>query len=280
MGDQLISYHKENSTPERFPDQASPRRKHSLEKKAPLQMFKNRYQEYVKHVEKSIPIYLFENSKDFRPKSGSLIPAKHIKHCTAFKLSAILIEMSSKQFTNIASGEEEFLQRCINCIEDAGILRHIEDIELLIIYIQQMQAIVKESGIADLPDNSTNALKTQNSYSRQYIKLFSAFWNKVKWDDIFLSMPEFAARLQAAKEAMIGIILKMKGQFRLDSAANKFLKTTGLGKESDLYLISFLDFYFFTWLSHFGLINYLDGNDDEPVMIEVTEYGRIFLEAL
>ena len=280
MGDQLISYHKEKITPERFPDQASPRRKHSPEKKAPLEMFKNRYHEYVKRVDKAIPTYLFENLKDTRPKSESIIPAKHIKHCTAIKLSTILIEIFSKQSLNTNFFKDETVHRCIKRAEKAGILKHIDDIEMLIIYIQQMQAIIKESGITELTNDALNTLKDRQSYGNQYIKLFRAFWNKVRWEDIFLSMPEFAAKLQERKGAMLEILQKKNGQFRLDSAANEFLRSTGLGRENDIYLISFLDFYFFTWLSHFGLVNYVDGKDNEPVMIEVTEHGRKFLELL
>ncbi len=72
--------------------------------------------------------------------------------------------------------------------------------------------------------------------------------------------------------------MRQKGKFRLDTVANEFLVATDIGKKNDLYLISFLDFYLFAWLSHFGIINYIAGNDCEPVIIELTEFGGRFVK--
>jgi hypothetical protein len=277
MGDQLISYHKERNTPEQFPYPALHKSKHSPEKKTPIEMFNNRYNEYVKQFDKTFPAYLFEIPGYKKQDGIKSIPTDFFKNCEALKLSTIFTKMSR---SNTAVSEENFIHSCIDCIEESGILKHIDDIELLIIYIDQLRAVLKESGITESDESHAKSYQCRNSYSSRYVILFSAFWNKIKWEDIFLSMPEFAAKLQANKEAMIGIILKKKGQFRLDTAANEFLSSTGLGRENDLYLISFLDFYFFTWLSHFGLINYLEGSDNEPVMVEVTRPGRKLLELL
>ena len=64
------------------------------------------------------------------------------------------------------------------------------------------------------------------------------------------------------------------------SYTNYFFQKTGLGRLNDNYAISFIDFYFFTWLSHFGIVNYIEGDETDPVVIELTSHGKLFLNYL
>ena len=91
-------------------------------------------------------------------------------------------------------------------------------------------------------------------------------------------MPGFARQLQEKRDFMASLIKKQKEKFRLVNIANEFITSTKIGSKNDLYIISFLDFYFFTWLSHFGIIEYLDGKDYEPVNMKMTDFGRKFLD--
>jgi hypothetical protein len=93
-------------------------------------------------------------------------------------------------------------------------------------------------------------------------------------------MPDAACDLMKNKNLMVDLILKNKNKFRIANISNKFSSLTGISKPNDLFFISFLDFYFFTWLSHFGIIRYLNGADTEPVEIELTEHGRRILKYL
>ena len=118
-------------------------------------------------------------------------------------------------------------------------------------------------------------------YFNFYIKLFNSFWNRANWGKLFPSMPDFAVSVQTKKKVIIDLMIeKRKNKYRIDDLYNSFTKITGLGKTNDVFLISFFDFYIFTWLSHFGLINYLDGNDYDPVIIEFTHQGRNLLQHL
>jgi hypothetical protein len=110
--------------------------------------------------------------------------------------------------------------------------------------------------------------------------MLNSFCNKINWDLLFPSMPETATNLMINKKLLINLILRKKTKFRIDAIANTFIKSSGLGKANDLLLISFLDFGIFTWLGHFGILNYLKGNDTDPVFVELTNHGRRMLEYL
>ena len=110
-----------------------------------------------------------------------------------------------------------------------------------------------------------------------FYRLFNAFWNLVRWEDIFPSDPESARELKITRNILKDLVLRHYGAVSLNDIANEFFDMTGFSTPNDLLVISFLDFYFFTWLRHFGMIRYSNGTEIAPVRITVTDTGRTFL---
>jgi hypothetical protein len=170
----------------------------------------------------------------------------------------------------------DFYRVCTN-----NLLNMFNDNELLLLYLKQLVLILRNSSI--FFDNPNEYSFTNNSLYGNvhlYLKMLNSFWNKMNWALLFPSMPETAINLMKNKKLLINLLLRKNDKFRIDKIANKFFKTSDLGRENDILLISFLDFGIFTWLDHFGIINYLNGNDMDPVYIEVTKHGRRMLEYL
>jgi hypothetical protein len=82
------------------------------------------------------------------------------------------------------------------------------------------------------------------------------------------------------KHILIDMMLNAPGGVTVDTIANEFFRFTGFGVEGDLYMISFLDFYFFAWMELFGIVRYARKRHHDAVSISITEHGRRFLQLL
>jgi hypothetical protein len=182
---------------------------------------------------------------------------------------ASLDSKSTKCFNN------DFYRVCINNLSNM-----FNDNELLTVYLKQLILILRNSSIFDNPDGFITGKNSLYENVQLYLKMLNSFWNKMNWALLFPSMPETAANLMKNKKLLIDLLLRKKDKFRIDKIANAFFKSSGLSRANDILLISFLDFGILTWLDHFGIINYLNGNDTDPVYIEVTKHGRRMLEYL
>ncbi len=159
-----------------------------------------------------------------------------------------------------------------------SLLLNIDDRELLIIYLKQLSLILKKISVFLTP-----SIKKRNCIIGNY-KLYQlildTFWNNINWQDIFPSMPSIAKRLKEKRKIMIELILQQKPKFRIDKISNEFFSKIDSSRINNLLAISFLDFYFFTWLSHFGILKYIYGKDSNPVMVEITQHGCKILNYL
>ncbi|MBN2039863.1 MAG: hypothetical protein JW864_07480 [Spirochaetes bacterium] len=182
---------------------------------------------------------------------------------------------SKKIFNN------NFYSLCIEELADSERFSKNYDIELLLLFLKQLAMILRET---DRLIETGRKLK-ENRFLffsfKLYRNLLDSFWNKTSWEKIFPSMPEFAMYLHDRRNLIIDLIFRNgKTKFRIDKLCESFLESSGFGEINDIYLISFIDFYLLTWLSHFGLIKYLNGNDYEPVKIEVTNFARAVINYL
>ncbi len=228
----------------------------------------------------AVPLTYFSNFKN--SIQNYKFPFNNLKYtnCFAVILSTSIIHNFQKYGNprkKIKKQNEDFYHICIKKIGKDDNCHKKGDLNTLLIHLQQMMVILDECKRTDDQDIFLKEYISSRSKYQLFVKLFSTFWNIVKWDKIFLSMPAVARQLQENRSFLVSLAIKQKGRFRLDTIANKFITSTKLGNKNDPYIISFLDFYFFTWLSHFGIIEYIDGKDSEPVALKMTDFGRKFL---
>jgi hypothetical protein len=154
------------------------------------------------------------------------------------------------------------------------------DNEILQIYLKQIILILRSTNI--FYNKKDPAIHKFSLFSTidLYMQLLNSFWNKVEWKNLFPSMPKVADILQSNRKVLVQLMLEKKNKFRIDQICNTYCNFIGAAQQDNLFFISFMDFYFFTWLSHFGIINYLHGNDMDPVEIGITGYGRNILSYL
>jgi len=166
---------------------------------------------------------------------------------------------------------KEFYDHCENSFIKSDIIQDIQDLDLLLIYLKQLVIIFRDSDLLCDEESFAKAitqLSSNDSIHSIFPMLFISFWNRVNWEEIFPSIPEAAKKLKENRTIMINLLINQSDSFRIDKISNDFFRLTGFGKKNDLCLLSFLDFYFFTWLSFFGIIRYLDGAINEPVTIK------------
>jgi hypothetical protein len=207
----------------------------------------------------------------------------NMNQCFAVRLACFLIEaISNNKFMLDSQGyfRNNFYQDILEKASASELAVEIGDTELLIIYIKQCLRMLKASGILRQAKACADINQAAVSSKSIYSKLFNAFWNDVPWEDIFPSDTESARELKVSKNILKDLILRHHGFLTLQSVTNEFFDMTGFCAQNDLLKISFIDFYFFTWLKHFGMIRYFNGADYAPVRIAVTDKGRIFLNSI
>lgn len=206
-----------------------------------------------------------------------------INSCFATRLAFFLIERisgSAVTLTRSGSFDKKFYSWCVESSTAAELAEEIGDPELLMIYIKQCLHLLKASGIVGRSGSRATVDLAAVSHRTVYFRLFNAFWNRCRWEDIFPSDTASAQALNESKNILKDLLVRHEGAVRLDSVANEFFDMTGFCNKNNLFMISFLDFYFFTWLKHFGMIRYAAGQETSPVRISVTGTGKKILKSL
>ncbi len=197
--------------------------------------------------------------------------------CFAVRLALFLIDtISNNTYTLDAEGcfSQGFYRHCLDAASASALAGEINDPELLVIYIKQCLRMMDSCGILLRNGRLARINAAETSAAAIYHKLFNAFWNRTPWEELFPSDTESARELNATRNILKDLLLRRHGAVKLDSIANEFFEMTGFSNRNNLLMISFLDFYFFTWLKNFGMIRYSDGRDCAPVRITVTDSGR------
>jgi len=206
-------------------------------------------------------------------------PHKEMDDCFAVRLALFLIEsISSRTFALDDDGcfGADFYRHCLKTGRDlAG---EINDPELLIIYIKQCLRMMDSCGILSRDGGFARISVPGTSTATIFHRLFNSFWNSTPWEDLFPSDTESARELNAVRGILRDLLLRRHGAVSIGTLANEFFEMTGFTCRNNLFMISFLDFYFFTWLKHFGMIRYSGGKDNEPVRIAITDRGRYSLK--
>jgi hypothetical protein len=205
-----------------------------------------------------------------------------INSCFATRLAFFLIETISKSdgiLTKSGSFGKNFYNYCIESATAAEMAEEIGDPELLMIYIKQCLHLLKASGIVGQSGSRATVDTAATSHRTVYFRLFNAYWNRCRWEDIFPSDTVSARALNESRNILKDLLVRHEGAVRMDSVANEFFDMTGFCNKNNLFMISFLDFYFFTWLKHFGMIRYTAGHETTPVRISVTGTGKKILKS-
>ncbi|MCX7678525.1 MAG: hypothetical protein N2316_04840 [Spirochaetes bacterium] len=209
-----------------------------------------------------------------------IIPfVNELKKCVAVNIARHLIEELRAFFKGKITKKpfgSYFYSHCLSRFRKYDAFSQIEDGELWEIYFKQMGHLIRETSIIeeDIAINSDHESSIANLFS----ELFIAFWGKVPWEEIFPSNPAAARELSKIKSILIDLLVQQKGKFNIRNLANEFFSLTGFSDLNDMYMISFLDFYFFTWLSHFGILAYC--RPIPEVCLKITPFGKEFLKYL
>lgn len=213
----------------------------------------------------------------------SLALTRPMEGCLAVSLTRFLIRQingNTYRLTEDLRLENAFYDSCVRLLLESDLFAATEDPELMIIHLKQAMVILRASGLLSGAGGIARVLDEGLSPHSLLLVIFSSFWNRVKWEEIFPSNPDAARELRRNRQIMIDLMMNSQDPADLADLCNDFFEMTGLAGRDDLFLISFMDFYFFTWLQHFGIIRFLQGSDREPVSIELTDPGRAFLRCL
>ncbi len=229
---------------------------------------------------------------DARPRAGGFVrtlarfddsvSGRGLEGCFAVRLCRFVADAIKKNGARAARGRclgQEFYDGCVHAIADTELFRESGDSELLEIYAKQCVIMMKAAGIIETAGTSA-LISPEYTGENVFPALFAAFWGKVRWEDIFPSNPAAARELRHNRHILVDLIIRQNGRFNLDSIAGEFFDLTGFGARDDVFLISFLDFYPFTWFRHFGLVEYAESNDGDAVCINTTDQGRAFFRHL
>lgn len=239
--------------------------------------------DYAWSVEERImPLMSLKGDNRGVPAEESAVDERRIRKTYAHSLFSFVIKTINGKTFSIRKDERMGKRFYALCLETASpeIRRGVEDAGLFEIYLKQAVIIIRKSGLFF---KKRGVARVQNGgipAKNIFLELFYSFWDRVEWEEIFPSNPSAAKSLKRDRNILIDLILRHDGAFRIDEIANEFFEFVGFSGKNNLYLISFLDFSLFTWLSHFGILRYLNGRDDEPVCVEITEMGRSLLRIL
>jgi hypothetical protein len=216
-------------------------------------------------------------------KEGEHLSEEKLHECFAVRLCSFLIEKIQGMEVACTSDYRfsgEFYAFCVQELSSKGFAAEIADTELMEIYIKQALIILRHSGILVIENGRARISDKVFSGSSLFMQILSSFWNVVKWEDIFPSNTAAARDLKKSRHILIDVLLKYQSTFSIDEASNNFFDLTGFARTNDLYIISFLDFYFFTWMKHFGLVIYEDTASIDQVKIRLSERGRKLFKGL
>jgi len=196
--------------------------------------------------------------------------------------SFLITEVNLKQpfLTVSRSLKNSFYKQCAKKIIKNNFFSNDIEEELLIIYMKQMMNILRQEKIVSYKENMAIVSEEITDKTNLNKRLFFSFWNKTNWNEIFPSDPSAAHELNANKEIFKDLICKNNKKKKLEAIANNFFELTGFCDKNNLLMISFLDFYLFTWLKHFNVINYIENNEDAPVYIETTNTGKLLFSTI
>ena len=210
--------------------------------------------------------------------------SKNMRASFALQLSRIILEtLCGKCYDHDSEGClcSDFSDQCLcNVVQTSlrGCLNNDDD--LVLIHIKQMVLILRAAGLVVNRDNVVAVTEKEICDEALFFRLLNAFWNNVAWDAIFPSNPEAARNLKEERHILKDLLLRYGGYVEVDSFSNDFFELTGLTTRNNIFLISFMDFYVYTWLRHFNILTYRQSSQNAPVTFFLTDEGKRLLASL
>lgn len=203
-----------------------------------------------------------------------------LNNCFAVRLAKLIINIiKNDNYLMKGSLSDEFYLFASLQLKKTDQANEIEDNDLIVIYLKQCVNILRSSAILKAKNDVAVIIEDDYNDLTLFTILFDSFWNSTPWENIFPSDTEAALFLHSQRNILTDTLLRHFKKIKLNNFANEFFELTGFSYKNDLIMISFLDFYFLTWLKHFGIINYT-GSMNRPVCIELTQSGRKVLESI
>lgn len=197
-----------------------------------------------------------------------------LNNCNAIIIARCILNILKN--TNPPKTNEQlsvnFYAQCVNNLLSNPLLQY--DSDLLTIYCKQTVIILKVAGII----NDNKIIEVDNE--ELYRQMFLAFWNTCNWKSLFPSGGYISNEIKASRQLLLDIIANSNNSVRLDEVAQTFFELTGIAKYNDLFAVSLLDFSVITWLSFFGIVEYVDNSLDKPVTIALTQHAFALLHFL
>lgn len=206
-----------------------------------------------------------------------------VKGSFIFRLAELLTGIINSNSFIISRGHrfgDEFFSHCLDNSLNTELYREIDDIELFTIYLKQFVIILRHSSLLRKTNGIARVASDTAHFQDIYLSLFYSFWIKVKWQDIFPSIPDAARELKRNRGVLVDIILNAGSEFSIADTSREIIDLIGLGNRGNLILVSFIDFYFFTWMAHFGIVQFMNGKGNELVNAKITAHGKKFLKLL
>jgi len=203
--------------------------------------------------------------------------------CFAVRLADLVLSMVEKGTFALTKGNRfrnNFFSACVKNIKRTSLYQEVNDDELIVIYVKQLIHVLRLCGLIENLDGIAHVNRVYSSEEDLFNKIFNAFWNDSDWADIFPSSPDAARELKRNRTILTDVMLRSDSGTKLEAIANEFFELTAFSTRNNLFMISFLDFYFFTWLKHFGLIMYTDNANNNSIYIKVTGNGRRLFKTL
>jgi hypothetical protein len=197
----------------------------------------------------------------------------------SYKIASILISLVSEN-RSVCDADNCCSDSFYNTCASLFLSSHceVEDKDLLVIFFKQMMMLLKHCGIVKACSGSVHVERSDLSPEALYLEVFNAFWDGVLWDHLFPSMPRLASMLQRDRYVLVELLASRAGVFTVEEIASDYSDIMGIPCDDMLLYVSFFDFSFFTWMSHFGIINY--DHDAEKVQAVTTDWGRSFFSAM
>ncbi len=200
--------------------------------------------------------------------------------CFACDIARLLLDFIGIKSVKLNEGAlpDSFYKKVLDAAEAEGLLEQTAgDKDLLHINLKQMIHILRASGLVSDQNGKAVAAEKDISDNSLYFRLLNSFWNFVPWEDIFPSDEEAAMALHEDRLIMRDLLLKKDDFVSVDDLTNEFCELTGFSEKNNLILISFIDFYLYTWLKHFNILRYRKSKGKVPVTLALTEEGRRLL---
>ena len=198
--------------------------------------------------------------------------------CLAFRIADFMINFSGGKKYALSKENglpESFYRKCLEAARASGKMTDVPNDAILTISMKQMMHILRSAGIANIENGKAFMEPCFMNGQTLYFLILDAFWNTVKWRDIFPSDAEAADFLMRDRSIMTDIMLRRGNKTEINDLTNEFFDMTGFASVNDIRAVSFIDFYMFFWLKNFSIINYYDTGD--KIFVELTGIGKKLL---